>query len=248
MNKTRKLVVIAVIMVIVAVVLIAVAVAIAGVEDGAEPEYGVSENATVSVPTPMATQEKLTFSSEPIPEDVRVRMWNVTISDKSPVTFDDLSYLTISFIGYDGETHVGNMVVAASLAEEVLSIFRELYQVGFPIEKMVLPCEYGGVDENSMTDNNTSAFNDRPLNESGALSYHQLGTAIDINPLYNPYINLSTLDVQPAAGEPYLDRGLSAKGMIFYDGECVRIFKKYGWTWGGDWNSVKDYQHFEKHL
>lgn len=235
-------------MLIVAVGLIAVAIAIAGVEGEVEQESGVNENETVSVPTPTETQEELTFSAEPIPEDVRARMWNVTISDESPVTFDDLSYLTISFIGYDGETHVGNMVVAASLAEEVLNIFRELYQVGFPIEKMVLPCEYGGVDEDSMTDNNTSAFNDRPLNESGALSYHQLGTAIDINPLYNPYINLSTLDVQPAAGEPYLDRGLSANGMIFYDGECVRIFKKYGWTWGGDWNSVKDYQHFEKRL
>jgi len=28
--------------------------------------------------------------------------------------------------------------------------------------------------------------------------------------------------------------------------EPVKIFKKYGWKWGGDWHGVKDYQHFSK--
>lgn len=28
--------------------------------------------------------------------------------------------------------------------------------------------------------------------------------------------------------------------------ECVKIFTKYGWDWGGHWNSFKDYSHFEK--
>ena len=27
---------------------------------------------------------------------------------------------------------------------------------------------------------------------------------------------------------------------------CCRLFKEHGFSWGGDWNSVKDYQHFEK--
>lgn len=28
--------------------------------------------------------------------------------------------------------------------------------------------------------------------------------------------------------------------------ECVDIFDSYGWKWGGNWKSLKDYSHFEK--
>lgn len=28
--------------------------------------------------------------------------------------------------------------------------------------------------------------------------------------------------------------------------EVVRVFKRYGWSWGGDWRSFKDMPHFEK--
>lgn len=28
--------------------------------------------------------------------------------------------------------------------------------------------------------------------------------------------------------------------------EVVEIFKKYGWEWGGNWSSIKDYPHFQK--
>lgn len=188
----------------------------------------------------------LVFGYTEVPQDVRDRMWNVTISDKSIVSFDDLRYLTLTFHGYDNKIHIGNMIVHKDLADEVVEIFKELYLKNFKIEKMVLPCEYSGIDELSMQDNNSSAFNDRPLNSAGGLSYHQLGMAIDLNPLYNPYIKFSNNDVQPKAGKPYLDRSLGLDEYIMPDSECVKIFKRYGWTWGGDWNSVKDYQHFEK--
>ena len=257
MNASRKLIILTIIAItlaffsiIVSVVLFRTSDIVHNEEDEGQSFYAgesAPEKNTMSEEETSGTSEQI-FSAEPIPEEVRTRMWNVTISENSLVSFDDLRYLTITFWGYDGESQVGNMIVSASLAEEVLNIFEELYQVGFPIEKMRLPCEYGGIDEASMSDNNTSAFNDRPLNAEGGLSYHQLGTAIDINPLYNPYINLSTLEVQPKDGEPYLDRENFYKGMILPDSDCVKIFKKYGWIWGGDWNSVKDYQHFEKHL
>lgn len=188
----------------------------------------------------------LQFTSSAVPDEVRKKMQGVTISENSPVGFDDLSYLTLSYTGYDGKTHAGNMIVSAELADEVISIFKELYNIGFPIEKMRLPCEYDGVDENSMRDNNTSAFNDRPIEGTGGLSYHQLGRAIDINPLVNPYIRFSDGVVLPETAYKYLDRTLGKEGMIAEDSPCVEIFKKYGWDWGGDWKSVKDYQHFEK--
>ena len=184
------------------------------------------------------------FTKSDIPEDVKVKMHGVTISDSSAVKFDGLSYLTLTYMGYDGKSHTGNMIVDKTLADEVISIFKELYEAKFPVEKIRLASEYGGDDELSMADNNTSAFNDRPATGGTGLSYHQLGRAIDINPKVNPYIKGNV--ILPEEGKNYTDRSLDEQGMISKDGVCVEIFKKYGWSWGGDWTSLKDYQHFEK--
>ncbi len=184
------------------------------------------------------------FRAEDIPADIKEKMWGVTIGEDSPTGFDGLSYLTITYKNYDGDTCLGNMVVDKTLAEEVLCIFRELYEENFPIYSMKLMWEYGGSDEASMEDNNTSAFNDRPITGGSSPSYHRLGRAIDINPLVNPYVKNDT--VLPENGSEYLDRTAETTGMITADSKCVEIFKKYGWTWGGDWRSLKDYQHFEK--
>ena len=224
-------------------VLLVIISVVAGVRTGTEEKI---PKVHMGKTQPKQEKVELVFASEPIPEEIRIRMQGVTISDKSHVTFDDLSYLTLSYMGYDGKTHIGNMVVASEITDEVVQIFKELYDIKFPIQKMRLPCEYDGVDEYSMRDNNTSAFNDRPIEGTGALSYHQLGRAIDINPLVNPYVRFSDGSVLPTTAHKYLDRTLDEKGMILPDSECVQIFKKYGWTWGGDWTSLKDYQHFEK--
>ena len=184
------------------------------------------------------------FTKSEIPEKIRQSMQGVTISENSKVTFENLAYLTITHIGYDGKPHTGNMVVNKKLADEVLVIFEELYRIKFPIERMELVYNYGGSDELSMRANNTSSFNDRPVSGGTGLSYHQLGQAIDINPLVNPYVKKSV--VLPETAREYTDRTLDAQGMINLDSECVKIFKKYGWDWGGDWKSLKDYQHFEK--
>jgi len=65
--------------------------------------------------------------------------------------------------------------------------------------------------------------------------------AIDIYWGYNPFYNSKGRrttgygDYQPGVN-PYA---------ILGDSSVVKIFKKYGWTWGGDWTSVKDYMHFQ---
>ncbi len=186
------------------------------------------------------------FVKNDIPESIRKKMQGVTISDKSRMKFEELSYLTVTYMGYDHVPHIGNIIVDKKLADEVLSIFKELYEIEFPIERMELPCNYNGDDELSMQANNTSSFNDRPVTGGMGLSYHQLGRAIDINPLVNPYVKTSANIVLPATAGKYTDRTLDEPGMIKKNSECVEIFKKYGWTWGGDWKSLKDYQHFEK--
>ena len=188
------------------------------------------------------------FVVEEIPEEVRSFMKGKTIYDNSPIGYDELSYLTVTYWGYDDRIHTGNIIVNNAIADDTIAIFQTLLEHNFPIEKIKLPDYYDGKDELSMQDNNTSGFNDRPLEGSNGLSYHQLGLAIDINPLHNPCIDYRTNKLEPSTAEKYLDRSLTEIGMIFPDDICVTTFKQYGFTWGGDWYSIKDYQHFEKTL
>ena len=67
------------------------------------------------------------------------------------------------------------------------------------------------------------------------------GTAIDINPVQNPYVAGSQVD--PPAGSAYLNRADVRPGMLVRGGVGVNVFRFVGWGWGGDWTSAKDYQH-----
>lgn len=65
-------------------------------------------------------------------------------------------------------------------------------------------------------------------------SFHNYGLAVDIALI---------LDGREASWDTVKD----------FDGdrvadwmECVKVFKKYGWQWGGDWTTLKDYPHFQK--
>lgn len=106
-----------------------------------------------------------------------------------PVGLDDLAYLVMTYLGFDGRSHIGEMVVHSRLAGDVLDIFAGLYDNGFPIERMERIEKYDGDDDRSMAANNTSAFNCRDVSgRPGVLSRHSFGTAIDINPVQNPYL------------------------------------------------------------
>lgn len=164
--------------------------------------------------------------------------------DSTVISYDELRYLTVLHHGYDGFVHVGELIVNACVADEVLQIFKELYLMGYPIEKMRVMSCYGGSDELSMEDNNSSAFNFRYMTDGGNLSYHAYGLAIDLNPKVNPYIKEEL--VLPVNGKEYVNRNQCVLGMIKKDDAVYQLFKRYGWTWGGDWTSLKDYQHFEK--
>lgn len=164
--------------------------------------------------------------------------------DPTVISYDELRYLTVLHHGYDGFVHVGELIVNACVADEVLQIFKELYLMGYPIEKMRVMSCYGGSDELSMEDNNSSAFNFRYMTDGGKLSYHAYGLAIDLNPKVNPYVKEQL--VLPVNGKEYINRDQCVLGMIKKDDAVYQLFKRYGWTWGGDWTGLKDYQHFEK--
>ena len=93
-----------------------------------------------------------------------------------------------------------------------------------------------------MSANNTSAFNCRAVTGGSSWSEHSFGTAIDVNPLVNPYVSGGT--VLPPEAAPYADRTADAPGMIHVGDVVVETFAGFGWVWGGTWSSPKDYQHF----
>jgi hypothetical protein len=154
----------------------------------------------------------------------------------------NLTLINVFYYGFDEKLHHGQLVLHKAVAEDVKEIFEIIRQIHFPIEKVIPICEYKWSDEKSMEDNNTSSFNHRFISGSKILSKHASGLAIDINPKQNPYIKNGTTT---PTGSSYKSE---AKGTITADSRIVEEFKKRGWTWGGDWKSLKDYQHFQKNL
>ena len=184
------------------------------------------------------------FTSKSISDKVFERMDGISFGKDCTTKRNDLRYLRVLHTGFDGETHIGEIVCNKGIAKDLLYIFRQLYQEEYPIEKILLVDEYSGDDELSMEDNNSSCFNFRPVAGTGHLSQHAYGRAIDINPLYNPYITSDGF-VPVNAGD-YVDRSAENPYKIDRNDLCYRLFDERGFTWGGSWNSVKDYQHFQK--
>lgn len=184
------------------------------------------------------------FSASPIPAEVLERMKGKTYKENSEIDADDLSYLRVRYCDFSHRIADGELIVHRSLAKEVLEIFEMLFNAEYEIEKIRLCDEYGGDDEASMGDNNSSAFNFRNVAGTQELSLHALGRAIDINPLYNPYIVGEK--VSPANGKPYADRDNDFGHKIDHHDLCFKVFTSKGWLWGGDWVGSKDYQHFYK--
>ena len=188
------------------------------------------------------------FTISPIPDDIFAKMQGKSFKDNCTVPREDLRYLKVLHVGFDGKTHIGELVVNRLIADDVLDIFKQLYEAGYEIEKIRLIDEYDADDEKSMSDNNSSAFNFRFISHTTKISKHGLGMAVDINTLYNPYVKTvdGKLSIEPANATAYVDRSKDFPYKIDHDDLCYKLFTKYGFTWGGDWTHSKDYQHFER--
>lgn len=176
-----------------------------------------------------------------IPDDVLARSSWV---EGCPVGVEDLRYLTMSHHGFDGEVHTGEMIVNVAGAEGVVEVFRALFEAGYPIEQMKVTT-LEEIDDHPTGDfNQTGSFACRPAVGSENWSQHAYGLAIDVNPFHNPYLRDDL--VIPELASAYTDRDDVRAGMIFDDDVVVRAFAEIGWTWGGDWNSLKDWMHFSR--
>ncbi len=209
------------------------------------PATTAAPAATTTVPTTTTTVAAAVFGASILPLDqaTRARMTS-SWREGCPVPLDDLRLLTLDHWGFDGRVRQGELVVHADQAEAVVAAYSELFAARFPIERIELVDVYGADDDASMAANNTSAFNCREVTgRPGVWSEHSYGRAIDINPVQNPYVTGGGT-VLPPAGAAYVTRDPAVVGLIVDGGPVVDAFRSIGWSWGGHWSSIKDYQHF----
>lgn len=192
------------------------------------------------------------FYYEPLSPDLRRYITGVTYPQdvaSAEITLDELRYVHVLYMDFEGNSMEGELICNELIAQDLLEIFHELYRNEYRIEKIQLMDVYDGDDQAAMEDNNTSCFNYRTVEGSESLSKHALGLAVDINPLYNPYITYGKNgeeNISPESAASYADRTLSFPYKIDETDLCYKLFKQHGFIWGGNWNSCKDYQHFQK--
>ena len=138
----------------------------------------------------------------------------------------NMETITVNIWVYDEKTKTKvsdtkKLTVNKKVVNDVKAIFEEIYTdpEKFPIKKAT-----------------TAGYNWRG---DKSKSQHKYGLAIDINWDDNFMIlNDGTIK----AGKEW-----DPKNNIYSipsTGSVVRAFKKYGWGWGGEWRSCKDYMHF----
>lgn len=75
------------------------------------------------------------FTISPIPDEIFAKMQGKSYKDNCTVPREDLRYLKVLHVGFDGEPHEGELVVSRLIADDVLDIFKQLYEAGYEIEK-----------------------------------------------------------------------------------------------------------------
>ena len=230
-----------------------------GTEADSAESIGAEAGATEKTDTDLETETGFVpdaadrFYHTALTEELKARITGCSYPDTEEplqISYEDLSYVHVLHYDFEGQIQEGELICNQAVAQDLVEIFYELYESQYPIEKIRLIDEYSADDEASMADNNTSCFNYRTVPGSTKRSNHSYGFAIDINPLYNPYVR--TRDgkelISPDNAVPYADRSADFPHKIDRNDLCYRIFIEHGFTWGGSWNSSKDYQHFEKRV
>ncbi|MBQ1582601.1 MAG: M15 family metallopeptidase, partial [Prevotella sp.] len=146
------------------------------------------------------------FGVDVISDAVFARMKGKSFKENSRISRSDLRYLRVLHVDNKGAINIGEMVCNQQIANDLVAIFRQLYEARYPIERMVLIDDYQADDETSMRANNTSCFNYRQVQGSNKLSKHAQGLAVDINTLYNPCVKRKangTLSIQPSTAKKY---------------------------------------------
>lgn len=189
----------------------------------------------------------------PIPTEVYNSMLGKSYVENNDISIDNLRYVRVIHYNFNHEIQVGELVVNEAIADDAIGIFRELYENEYEVQSMFLVDRYWTgdgetTDSASIDVNNTSCFLYRKATGSSKLSKHAYGMAIDINPQQNPYVSYKTGSPvwSHSNADPYIDRTTGLPHVITEGDVCYNIFAKYGFSWGGNWKTTKDYQHFQK--
>lgn len=166
-----------------------------------------------------------------------------------PVSLSQLRVLTVEHWGFDRRPRSGQLVVNRDVARPLVSVFRQLYELRFPIRHMSLEDSYGPASSRPKDGDISGSFECRQAvpspctggSRTGSWSNHAYGNAIDLNPRENPYVGCGM--TRDPRSRPYFDRSRLRHGMV--TPAVVRAFRSIGWGWGGDWTgATKDYMHF----
>lgn len=188
---------------------------------------------------PPPVSRRFVSSVRPVPRAVLRRS---TWQRACPVAERDLSYVTVTFWGFDRRPHTGELIVHRSAARDIVGVFEKLHAARWPVEEMRVT-RRSELDAPPTGDgNNTGAFVCRPARGSQEWSEHALGLAVDVNPFHNPYVRDDV--VLPELAGAYRDRGWRRPGMIRAGDVVTKAFSSIGWGWGGSWSSSKDWMHF----
>jgi hypothetical protein len=220
----------------------------ASASDGAPPVMPSRSPRPTPSPTPTPLPARFTGTVSPLPADLVAEMRGTTWHPGCPVAIGRLRLLTLRYWGFDRQVHEGLMVVNGSVADGVVSAFRQLFEARFRINQMHLAVKYRPNHDDPNDDRDyTAGFNCRPVvTARGAgttWSQHAYGLAIDINPIENPYVTFDGY-VRNNNAKPFRDRSLHKPGMIHPGDAVVQAFASIGWRWGGYWSGDKDYMHF----
>jgi peptidoglycan L-alanyl-D-glutamate endopeptidase CwlK len=174
--------------------------------------------------------------------DSAMDFWQAVFGTSAPgEILERLCLFDVRYAGFDGRLHAGQLLLHRDLAAEIGEIFALTERWRFPIASVVPIARYGWSDEASMAANNSSAFNYRTIAGTDRLSRHALGRAVDINPRENPAV--------------YPDGRIAPAGAVYRPGSpgtftdghpAVCAFIERGWRWGGHFDDMRDYHHFEK--
>ena len=199
----------------------------------------------------LLTSKQVVARIEPLSEDYQQQLLKKHLwYPECPVSLSRLREVTVAYYDFHNNFHTdGKLVVLDAMATQTEEIFKELEMKHFPIEKIRPTSDYQGDDEMSMEDNNTSAFNCRPVTgKTNIFSLHAYGVAIDVNPKQNPYLGfdektLGSVTILPKNATNYVNRIFHVPGSAE---DIVTVFSEHGFTeWGGSWHKPIDYQHFQ---
>ena len=190
-------------------------------------------------------------------DDIYNRIINKSYIENDSIKLEDLVY--IKFLHYDFNNNVkeGELIINRKIKDNIINVLKELFDNKYQINSFKLIDNYFdneedkiAIDRKSILDDNSYSFFYRKIYGTDKLSNHAYGLAIDINPRENPYLpvidgkyDYTYLDEQDKYYIENRDKNLDH--VITHDDLLYKVFVKNGFSWGGDWDTSKDYQHFE---